>query len=109
MSATNPSNWRTETILENAVGIVLEVLKEEGHIIEDFQLMRSKKLPDFWVLDSRGRSYLLECKNLRLKRYNEPLRHYNGTNYQGVSTWFWNARWVRENLLDKRWHPKKSH
>src|SRR2546430_11437380 len=102
-------NRTAERILEDAVAVILGVLKEEGHIIEDFQLMRSKNLPDFWVLDSRQREYLVECKNPELKRFPEPVRRYNGTSYQGVSTWFWNAGWVKDQIFSKEWNRARRY
>ncbi len=77
--------------LERSVLMVLEAFKTDGHIVAEYALAKKSSYPDFWVKDSKGREWLLECKN------REP----HGLKQGGI--WMENLRWVQKNILSKDW------
>ena len=89
-------------ILEQAVQSALGVLKDEGKVILEFTLLRARKYPDFWVLDAKGRQWLIECKNLAIKHISEGSKKIEGAKY-----WLHNLAWVRFNTLFKEWNGHK--
>lgn len=74
--------------------VVLEAL-ESGGAIKFYRLLNSANYPDFYVLDSKEREWLLECKNLALKRFKPG------------DPWIQNSYWVRNNILNKEWTLKR--
>src|SRR6266566_7379171 len=93
------SNVEKGLQLEDLVTVVLESLQSSG-AITFYRLLNAASYPDFYVLDSKSREWLLECKNLALKKL-------NATASQPAKTWILSERWVRENILDKEWTLKK--
>jgi hypothetical protein len=73
--------------LEDAVTVWLQAMKTDGHVIQDYRLLSSASYPDFYVKDSKGREWLLECKNIFERR---PL-----------SKW-----WFAHNVFNKRWNER---
>jgi len=97
MTHSTPSdsdNTRKGTDLEDATELVLYALKTDGHVIVDYRLRHGSAFPDFWVLDSKGREWLIEVKNLAPRYLIE---------YAPKGVWLWNKRWVEQNILSKEW------
>jgi hypothetical protein len=51
-----------ESELEDLVNVCLQLLRDEGTVVVDYQPARTKQNPDFWVLTKDGQ-WLIECKN----------------------------------------------
>ena len=79
--------------LEDLVTVVLESLQSAG-AVKFYRLLNAASYPDFYVADSKGREWLMECKNLALKRLS-PGR-----------SWILSSKWVRQNILNKDWRSK---
>ncbi len=80
--------------LEDATELVLYALKTDGHVIMDYRLRHGSQWPDFWVLDTKRREWLIECKNLRPRYLIE---------YEPTGVWEWNLSWVKTQILNKDW------
>ena len=80
--------------LEDATELVLYALKTDGHVIVDYRLRHGSQFPDFWVLDSKGREWLIEVKNLAPRYLIE---------YEPKGVWQWNLSWVKSHILNKDW------
>ncbi len=78
--------------LERVVQAVLEAFQTDGHIVKDYALAKKADYPDFWVLDAKGREWLLECKN----------RGIHGLRQGGI--WLENMCWVKSHILNKAWN-----
>ena len=80
--------------LEDAITITLDMLKDGGRVIENYRLLNSHDYPDFYVLDAKKREWLLECKNLAVKKF------------ESGDTWLHNINWVNKNILNKKWKER---
>ncbi len=100
MSRRHQSNVGVGLELEDVVSVILQELKDEGHIIKEYRLLNSQDYPDFYVLDAKGRDYLLECKNLNV-RYRGEGKHLQSQ--PNGRPWVHNYRWTRANILNKEW------
>lgn len=93
--------WAAQTLLEGAVELCLENLKDEGRVVRKYHLLRSNSYPDFWVLDSRDREWLIECKNTKGKRV--PRNKYLGFG----DLWLHNLNWTKSQILSKAWNESQ--
>ena len=110
-----PKGVATKTIgqvLEDLVDLVLQTMRTEGTVVEDYALADKSNLPDFWVLTKDGREWLMECKNIKKQVYDagykysrveHVMKRYVNNNIE----WLQNPDWVNRFILDKDWECKK--